>query len=371
MTDALIRSLHINTERTWRGGEKQTLLLMRGLKALGYPVELICQPGSPLEARAQAEGIQTHPIPMRGEADVLAMRKIRRIMKVGKFDVCQMHTSHAHTLGVLARGLRSRPKTVVARRVDFSIYRRGMLKLNYLKYRFGVDRYFAISGAIRDVMVQDGIPADRITVVHSGVDALPEPRDSREAIRSRHNIPADAVVIGNVAHLASHKGQNILIEAFDQIAAKHATAHLMVVGEGDERASIEATRDASPHADRVHLVGFQEDVAGYLQAFDLFTMPSIKEGLCTSILDALRGRLPVVASRTGGIPEIIHPEETGLLAEPGNPADLAKQIARLLDDPEFGRRLATAGETLVREQFSIDRTVEQSLAAYRSLLEES
>lgn len=368
MNDRPIRSLHINTERTWRGGEKQTLLLLRGLKRLEQPVELICQPGSPMEERAREAGVIVHPIAMRGEADLLAVRKIRRVMKHGAFDVCQMHTSHAHTLGVLARGLRKRPKTIVARRVDFSIYRRGMLKLNYLKYRFGVDRYFAISAAIREVMVEDGIPADRITVVHSGVEALPEPHATRAEIRARHGIPIDAVVIGNLAHLASHKGQPVLIDAFTRLAAERPALHLLIVGDGDERPKLEAARDASEVGDRIHFAGFQRDVAGYLGAFDVFTMPSLKEGLCTSILDALRARLPVVASRTGGIPEIVHPEETGLLAKPGDAASLAEQLTRVLDDPAWGATLAEAGEQLVREEFSIDQTVRSSLAAYRELI---
>ena len=224
------RTLHINTERTWRGGEKQTLLLVRGLRAEGHDAELVCQPQSPLARRAQEEGIPIHPIAMHGELDPLAIRAIRRLLRRGGFQVCQMHTSHAHALGVLARGLRRTPKTLVVRRVDFSIYRRGLMRLNWFKYRFGVDRYIAISLAIREVMVADGIPAHRIAVVHSGVDHPPAAQTERAAIRKRHGIPVDAQVIGNVAHLAGHKGQIHLVRALSMLRRDWPQVQALIVG---------------------------------------------------------------------------------------------------------------------------------------------
>lgn len=358
------RTLHINTERTWRGGEKQTLHLVTRLLARGHVAELVCQPNSPLAERARARDVPVHEISMRGDADPVAIARIGRVMRRGKFDVCQMHTSHAHMLGVLARGFRKSPYTLVTRRVDFSVLRSWISRL---KYRHGVDRYIAISHAIRRVMIEDGIDPERIEVVHSGVSELPEPGIGRDELRRQMGFTDEHAVLGNVAHFAPHKGQLFLVRAVARLRESHPQLRVAIVGEGEERAAVEAELKERGVEDLFHLAGFQKDIAAYLGAFDLFTMPSIQEGLCTSILDALLAKLPVIASNTGGIPEIIEPGVTGYLAEPGSVDDLATQIATALDDPSEAERLAAAGQRRVREQFSADGTADGTIAVYERL----
>lgn len=362
------RTLHINTERTWRGGEKQALLLMQGLQARGHPVDLACPPASPLAERAAQSGLRVHEFSLRGEFNPAAIHRLRKLMRACRPHICHMHTSHAHTLGVLARGWRSLPRTVVSRRVDFSIYRKGALGLNWFKYRFGVDRYVAISHAIRDVLVRDGIPPGHIETVHSGVPPLPPARRAPQDLRAELGIPAHAPVIGNVAHLAVHKGQGVLLAAFRRLLDVVPDAHLVIVGEGEERAALEAAAREHALGERLHLTGFQGDVASYLGLFQVFCMPSLQEGLCTSLLDALHQPLPVVASRTGGIPEIIRHEQTGLLVTPAAPEELSAALVRLLQDATLSRRLAEAGQRLAQEEFSVDRMVEGNLRVYGCLL---
>ena len=174
--DRPLVTLHINTERTWRGGERQTLLLATGLRDRGHVAEIVCPPGAPLGERARAEGLTTHEFSLRGELNLRAIARLRRLYRRRDADIVQMHTSHAHTLGVLARFGRRRPRTIVARRVDYSIHRSGTPGFTRLKYGHGVDRYIAISEAIGEVLVSDGIDRDRISVVHSGVVPHPPPR---------------------------------------------------------------------------------------------------------------------------------------------------------------------------------------------------
>ena len=361
-------TLHINTERTWRGGERQTLLLARGLRDRGHIAEVVCPPGSPLGERARECGLTTHEMPLRGELNPRAISRIRRLYRERAVDIVQMHTSHAHTLGVLARFGRKRPRTVVARRVDYSIHRSGTPGFTRLKYGHGVDRYIAISRAIHDVLIDDGIPAERISVVHSGVVPHPAPGMSREAVRDALGIPVDAPVVGNVAHLADHKGQGHLIRAFPAVLAAHPTAHLVIVGEGEARPALEEEIRRLDLEARIHLAGFQTDIAACLGALDLFVMPSEQEGLCTSLLDALTAGLPVIGSEIGGIPEIIEPERTGLLAPVGDSPALAAAITRLLADRALAAALAEAGREKVARHFSADAMVEGSLRVYRALL---
>jgi glycosyltransferase involved in cell wall biosynthesis len=364
---APIRTMHVNTERTWRGGERQTLLLATGLRDRGHVVEIVCPPGAPLGERARAAGLLVHDLRMRGELDPVAIARLRRLYREREIDVVQLHTSHAHTLGVLARTGRRRPRTVVARRVDYSIHRSGTPGFTHLKYRIGVDRDIALSEAIRGVLIRDGIRASRVSVVHSGVIPLPPARRSRAEVREELGIPAGARVIGSVAHLALHKGEIHLLRAFVELAGRYPDLHLVIVGDGEERPGIEAESRENGLERRAHFAGFQEDVAAHLSAFDLFIMPSLQEGLCTSLLDALAAGLPIIGSDTGGIPEIIEDGVTGLLAPPGNPRGLAATISRLLDDPARALGLLAAGrEKLAR--FGADAMVDGTIAVYRELL---
>lgn len=367
MTDP-IRSLHINTERTWRGGERQTLLLVAGLKDRGHPTTLVVPPGAPLGERARELGVEVVEQRMRGEIDVGAMRALRKLMRSGGYRICQMHTSHAHTLGVIARGCATWPRTIVARRVDFSIYRKGAMGMNWFKYRFGVDRYFAISEAIRRVMIRDGIPENRVVTVRSGVPPMPEPETSRAALREKYGFSDSDIVVGAAGHLAGHKGQVHLVRALGIVAKQHPEVAGLVIGEGEERELLEQETASAGLEGRIVLPGFQSDVRGHLEAFDLFAMPSLQEGLGTSVLDAMWCGLPIVASNTGGIPEAIHDEETGLLANPGDPEDIAKQITRLLEDDALRTRVATTARERARSEFTVDQTIERSIEHYRDLI---
>ena len=167
-----MRILHVNTERTWRGGEQQVLYLMEGLRERGIEQLLVAQRSGVLAERARERGLPVRALRMRGEVDPLAILTLASLARDGRASVLHAHTSHAHTLGAASAALLGplRPKVIVARRVDFSIYRRSFLGLNGLKYRHGVDRYVTVSHAIKEVLVSDGLPPGRISVVHSGID---------------------------------------------------------------------------------------------------------------------------------------------------------------------------------------------------------
>ena len=164
-----MKILHINTERTWRGGEQQTLYLLEGLRARGIGCHLVCQPDSPMQQSAEQAGVEVYPIAMRGEVDLIAGLRIRSLIRKYSYSIIHSHTSHAHTIAYLA-SVGTAARRLVTRRVDFSIFRHSFLRLSGLKYRFLADDYIAISNRIKTVLVNDGIADRRIFVVHSGVD---------------------------------------------------------------------------------------------------------------------------------------------------------------------------------------------------------
>lgn len=370
-----MRVLHVNTERTWRGGEQQVLYLMRGLAERGVPQAIACQPGSPMAARAREHGLAVHELRMVGEIDIPAARRLGRLAREGGHDLLHLHTSHAHTLGVLAARLGGapRPRTLVARRVDFSIHKRGRLGLNRIKYTWGVDRIVCVSHAIRRVLIDDGLPPERLAVVHSGIDLrrFEDVPDRAAEHRAAFGLPDDALVIGNVGHLAGHKGQRDLVEAMPSVLARQPRARAVVVGEGEERADLQARIARLDLQGRAVLAGFRDDVAALLRTFDVFAFPSRLEGLGTSVLDAMASRLPIVATRAGGIPEMIDDGVHGLLVPPAAPGALADALVRVLGDPALADRLARAARTRVEERFTWRHTVEGTLAEYARLLEDA
>ena len=145
--------LHVNTERSWRGGEVQTILLARGLKSRGHRCIIAGQPGSPLLDRAAGAGIQTAPIRMWGELDVGASRRIAGLLREERVDLLHYHTAHAVTLGSVATLFAGRRAAVAARRVSFPLRSRIMGRI---KYRFRIDRVVAVTGAIRKQLIDQG-----------------------------------------------------------------------------------------------------------------------------------------------------------------------------------------------------------------------
>ncbi|MBI4829958.1 MAG: glycosyltransferase, partial [Candidatus Lindowbacteria bacterium] len=274
-----------NDQATWRGGEQQVYYLLKGLKERGHRAELIAQPASILGERALSIGVKVHPIRMRGEADVLASRRIASLVAAERFDVVHAHTAHAHTLSILACAFNPAPVCVVSRRVDFPINRKP-LGLPLLKYRWRVNHYIAISEAVRNVLISGGVNAARISIVHSGVqprEAAGDPAQFRRSVV----IPAEGGLVGTVGALVDHKGQRFLIEAAPLVLRKFPETKFIIVGDGELRDCLTSLASQLSVNDAIMFPGFRPDADKYISALDVFVAPSHMEGLNTSILDAM------------------------------------------------------------------------------------
>jgi L-malate glycosyltransferase len=357
----------MDTEKTWRGGEQQALYLATGLAARGVETLCVGQPGRPYVERCAAAGLEVEAIRTRGEGDPVGIWKLRQLFRRWKPDVVHMHTSHAHSLGLLAMRLGGPGKAVVSRRVDFTIYR-NVLRLSWFKYRFGIDRYVAISAAIKRQMVKDGLPADRIEVVYSGIDPTrfegTEPHD----FHAEFGLPPGAPVVGDVAHFGWHKAQEVLVQAAPAILEREPETRIFLIGEGECMPKVRAEAERLGVQDRIIFTGFRTDVPSLIKGMDCFVMCSVLEGLCTSLIDALALGCPAVGSAVGGIPEVLVDGETGLNVPPRDPAALADAVVRVLADAELRDRLVTNGLRHMQEQFTTDTMVAGNLALYDRLV---
>jgi glycosyltransferase involved in cell wall biosynthesis len=359
-------SLHIDTARTWRGGQNQVLMTVNGLRAIGHRAALVAHPDGELRRRA-AEGLELVPIASRTEMDLTAAWRLLRVIRRLAPDVIHAHDAHgvamaalALSLGTGARAGVREPALVAARRVDFHL--RGN-SLSRWKHR-QVDCYIAASEAIRQMLLADGVPEDRTVTVHEGIDvehvqAAP-PVNLHEALWLPHQAP----VVGNVAALVPHKGQRHLIEAARLVVRDIPDVRFIVLGEGELREQLERQIREHHLEKHVLLPGFRIDVLGCIKGFDLFAMSSVTEGLGTSLLDAMACSRAIVATRAGGIPEVVEDGVTGILTAPRDHAAMAQAIVRLLGDAQAREGMGAAGLARVQEHFTVDRMVAQTAAVY-------
>ncbi|MHB8764275.1 MAG: glycosyltransferase family 4 protein [Deferrisomatales bacterium] len=358
-----MRVLHLDTGRSWRGGQQQVFYLHRGLLGRGVESHLICSAGGELLARAQAAGLPAAGLPLRGEWDLASVLRVAVAARRLGATVVHAHSAHALTIALLAARLGRGCRVVATRRVDFVPSRHP---LNRWKYG-GPHRLVAISRAIRQILEEFGVPPERLRLVPSGVDFSRVAPGSGQGFRDELGVGADERLVGNIAHLADHKGQRYFIEAMPAVLAAFPNTRFVIVGEGELEADLKARARALGLGERLRFPGFRRDVDAVMDALDLFVMPSHLEGLGTIVLDALASGKPVVAAAAGGIPEILEDGRHGLLVPPRDPAALARAIGRVLGDPGLACDLAAAGLGRARREFSVEAMVEGNLAVYREL----
>ena len=358
-------SLHIDTARTWRGGQNQVLLTVNGLRELGHRAALVAHPDGELRRRA-AEGLELIPLAPRTEMDLSAAWRLARVVRRLGPDIIHAHDAHGIAMASLALSLGSPPPgmpapgLVASRRVDFHIHGNAFSRWKHRQ----VDCFIAASEAIRHMLVADGVPADRAVTVHEGIDvdhvlAAP-PVNVHEAFWLPHRAP----VVGNVAALVPHKGQRHLIEAAHLVVREVPDARFLILGEGELREPLEHQVREYHLEKHVLLPGFRTDVLGCIKGFDVFVLSSVTEGLGTSLLDAMACSRAIVAARAGGIPEVVEDGENGLLVPPRDHGAMAQAIVRLLKDEAVRRRMGDAGFSRVRSRFTVERMVAETAAVY-------
>lgn len=336
---------------------------MVGLRARGHRAVLVAHPDGELFRRA-SEGPDLVPLAPLNEVDLSAAWRLSRIIKQWRPAIVHAHDPHAVSMAALALSFSApvpRPRVIASRRVDFRLQSHAFSQWKYRQ----VDGFIAASQAIKDILVGDGIAADRIVVVHDGIDVERIAHRPVVDLHAEYWMPHGAPVIVNVGALVAHKGQRYLIDAMPLVLREVPDAHLVIFGEGDLRPALERQIKHLSLAKRVLLPGFREDVLSLMKTADLFVMSSVTEGLGSAVLDAMAMGLAVVGTRAGGIPEAVVPEETGLLVEPADAAALAAAIVTLLKAPVRRQQFGDAGRRRVTAHFGVDRLVDSTLTAYR------
>jgi glycosyltransferase involved in cell wall biosynthesis len=238
----------------------------------------------------------------------------------------------------------------------------------YTRYLYNrrVDGIIAISQPIVDLLVSAGIDAKRIRLIHSGIDSRRFEECCSEASRF-----GEVPVVGTVAVLERRKGHQFLLEAAAQLKSQGYRIQYYLAGDGSLRAELEEMVERLKLTNEVTFYGFVSDIRAFLSRIDFFVLPSLHEGLGVAALEAMAAGKAVVASRVGGLAELVVDSDTGLLVSPRDPEALAKAIARLLNDRPLARVMGNRGADRVREHFTLEQMALQNEAYYYQLLEGS
>jgi glycosyltransferase involved in cell wall biosynthesis len=354
--------LHVDTERGWRGGERQTLWLARELAARGHGSIVAARDGEPLAMRAREHGLDVASCSPRSEADLGAAWSLRRTIVGRRIDVVHAHTAHAVATAAIAT-LRLDVPLVVARRVDFKLRDNVGTRWKYGRASVIV----AISEAVARVLVASGIDRNRIRVVPDGVDVHREVAAAGSETLASLGVRAGAPLVVQVAQLVGHKDPVNFVRAIARVRDQRPEVQALLVGDGPLRAEVEAEASALALGGTLHVAGYRTDADALLAAADVACLSSREEGMGSVLLDALAFGRPIAATRAGGIPEVVDDGRTGLLAPPGDPRALGDAIVALLNDPSTRAAFSANGKARALD-FSVERMTDRTIAVYQEVV---
>lgn len=362
-TIAAMHIVHLETGRHLYGGARQVLELVTGLHSAGVAATLVCPPGSAIGEAGAAMGLTVRTLAIGGDLDALFARRFRHLLRELQADLAHVHSRRgADTWGGRGARLAGIP-VVLTRRVDSPDGPFGSWKYRYY------DRVIAISEAIRAQLAEAGVPGERITVIPSTVDAAAcAPSWTREQLRAAFGFDRQALLVACIAQLIPRKGHATLLDAWPAVIAAVPGAQLLLFGAGPVEGGIRRRLADPLLGGSVRLAGFRPDLRQFLGRMDLVVHPAAREGLGLAVLEAQAARVPVIACRAGGIPEIVRDGETGLLVPPGDATALATAIVALARDPARRRAMGEAARASAA-RFAPLRMIEAHLTLYRSLLD--
>ncbi len=357
-----MKVLYVDLEREWRGGQSQVLLTLRGLRERGHQAELLAAQDAPLAKRAADAGIPVHQVPRLGLRG-WAARALRGLVACGRYDIVHLNEPHALTAAWLGGACKKLP-VVFSRRIGFSLRKNWVSRARY----DAVQRFVANSKDVAQSLIDSGIRAERISIVNEGVEIPPlTVPEQRSSARKRWGVKENEFLFGCVSVFVPEKGQRHLLQALPPVRELHPEVRLLLAGDGQCRAELEALAKQLGQTEAVLFPGFVNDVAQVYAALDAFVFPSEFEGLGTALQAAMAAGLPCISTKRGALAEVVDPERTALVVEP-NGAEFAAAMLRVINDDGIRRKLSEAGRCEVKRRFSAARMVENTIRVYEDAL---
>jgi len=355
----------IDAGKDWREGQRQSFFLAKELKRNGYSFQFVVQPGSPIHQKASDARLPVLQLKISGKTDALSILRLSLAMKRKKCRLVNFHDAHSVAVGSAAASLAKVPIKVISTRADFPLKKNVLSRRKYAK---NVDAIIAISEGVKNVLVEGGIDAKRIHVIPDGIDFTPyEDKTSKDYLRREFSFAPDDFLVGFVTQLSDNKGHKYLIQISKHLREHTPKIKIIIVGEGPLQMELNKKVKEIQGKDVVFFLGFREDIPQILNSLDVFVHSSYHKGLGSIIMDAMACRLPVVATRVGGIPEMVDHQKTGLVVPPQRPKSLAKAIIKMYEDRELAHLLGQRGYEHVHKKFSAESMASKTIDLYEEL----
>ncbi len=362
------RVIHIDTAKSWRGGQQQAAYLHQGLIRRGWDSLMVCPPESGMESWCRDNNLSFMTLPLKCEADLFSAIRMAGCICKGKHVILHAHNAHALTIALMADFLSGgKTRVVASRRVNFSLKAKRVAQWKYRTSR--LSRIVCISHEIYRVMRSHGIPEEKLTVIPSGIDVHKFDQSQRTPeFRNEFGIPEDHRIVCTVAALTGDKDYPTFLQAAKKVIQEYPAVTFIAVGDGKKAGEIRAMAEDKVLKSHIIFTGFRSDVGPFVKNSDIFVMASKKEGLGTSILDAESAGLPIIGTDAGGIPEAVRHGENGLIVPRQNPEALAQGILTLLKDEELRKEYGRKSLEVVRN-FHINKTVDKHVILYEEIIE--
>jgi glycosyltransferase involved in cell wall biosynthesis len=358
-----LRIVHTESSLGWGGQEIRILSEAQGLIRRGHELKLLCPPEARIFAEAPAWGVPAVALPIAKKRPA-GVRALIDWFRNNRCDVASTHSSTDAWLVALALLVLGRPFPMVrTRHISAPVPKNSPTRWLYQR---ATARIVTAGEALRRELVErNGFDASRIESVPTGMDAGHFRAGDRAAARARLKLPSDKTLVGIVATLRSWKGHRYLLEALAGLPARYALA---IVGDGPQRAALEAQVDKLGLRARTRFAGNQADVLPWLQALDVFALPSYaNEGVPQALVQAMLAGVPCVTTAAGGIAEVAENEITALVVPERDAGALAAAIERLCADTGLASQLTEAARRRCVEGYSYDRMIERMEALYRDV----
>ena len=355
--------VHVEAGMHLYGGALQVFYLLRGLANKPVRSVLVCPEGSAIAKAAHDVVDKVYEMPMRGDLDIGFIKRLKWVLKEEQADLVHLHSRRgADVLGGIAAKWAG-VKCICSRRVDNP----ESPFVAKLKYRL-FDQVITISNGIREVLLSEGVPGDKVRCVHSAVDVEkfdrpPDPEWFFQALA----LPPESRVLAVIAQLIHRKGHRHLFAALPEVIEKHPDIRVLLFGKGPKAEQLQQQIEQQGLAAHVQLIGFRDDLHWIMPNLYGVIHPADMEGLGVSLLQAAAAGVPIVGTNAGGIPEIVRDGENGILIEPQNVSQLRDALLRLLEDEQQARAWGQAGKEIVKAEFSIEAMVEGNFSIYQDL----
>jgi glycosyltransferase involved in cell wall biosynthesis len=362
--------------------------LTAGLRERGYETTLVAgtlaHGEDSMAFVASGLGVTVVTIPELGREisplrDLIATLRLARLIRRERPQILHTHTAKAGTVGRLAARLAgsARPPIVVhtfhghVLRGYFGPVRSRLFRWLERWLARGTTALIAVSPQVRDDLVALGVaPQEKFVVIRLGIQLQERVADlnGRADTRRYLGIATDRFTVGWIGRMTAIKNTEDVLEAFKALRGRGVEATLCMVGDGPDRPVLERRAHELGIMRDTLFLGYQQDVAPLYAAFDALVLPSSNEGTPVSVIEALAARTPVVATRVGGVPDVVREGDDGFLVDPGDTDALAERLERLASDPQLRERMGAAARSRVLSRYAVDRLVDDVDRLYRSLL---